>query len=293
MSNLFWPIYKKLESEFIELSYYISIDKRQLKTYSIKIADLILRSVSECENIAKELCKREKIKFRDKKGKIKDWVNFHEYIAELDQIYELKYKHVSCDFENISKGTFDIKHSPFMKEKAKIGREEKEVWKWYFSYNLIKHDRVKHFKEANIENLINGLAALFLLNIYYMDKDFYFENEYDYKAIITKIEGLSEVFKVDYTIIPSNLENRIRQDTFFDPISYFEVAKPYSTYLIETDKDYKTESDRGADVLDKLESSVQIYQDGTLRKKYENYKLTNHKTKCAIVAFLNKVNKNL
>lgn len=59
MSNLFWPIYKKLESEFMEISYYISIDKRQLKTYSIKIADLILRTVSECENISKELCKRE------------------------------------------------------------------------------------------------------------------------------------------------------------------------------------------------------------------------------------------
>ncbi|MET3210667.1 UNVERIFIED_CONTAM: hypothetical protein ABIC26_003628 [Paenibacillus sp. PvR008] len=288
MSNLFWPIYKKLESEFIELSYYISIDKKQLKTYSIKIADLILRSVSECENIAKEICKKEKIKFRDKKGKIKEWVSFHEYIVQLDQLYDLKNKHVSCDFENIRKGTFDFKHTPFMKEKVKIRGQEKEIWKWYNSYNLIKHDRVKNFKEANMENLINGLAALFLLNIYYMDKAFYFENDYDYKGIIAKIEGFSDVFKVDFTIVPTNKDNIIRKDTFFDPISFFEIAKPYSTYLIEIDKEHKTKSDRGADVLDKLESSVLLYQDGTLRKKHENYKLTNHRTKCAIVALLNK-----
>ncbi|WP_026887578.1 hypothetical protein [Clostridium beijerinckii] len=65
--NLFWPIYQKLEEEFKEISYYISIDRKQLKTYSIKIADLILRTVAECENIASVICKNEKIKFTEKK----------------------------------------------------------------------------------------------------------------------------------------------------------------------------------------------------------------------------------
>jgi hypothetical protein len=35
--NMFWPIYMKLEQEFKELSYYITIDKNQFKTYSINI----------------------------------------------------------------------------------------------------------------------------------------------------------------------------------------------------------------------------------------------------------------
>lgn len=288
MSNLFWPIYKKLESEFMEISYYISIDKRQLKTYSIKIADLILRTVSECENISKELCKKEKVKYKDKKGKIRSHVNFHEYISELDRIYDLKSKHVSCIFENLKENTFDSKHMPFRRETTKIKGQEKEIWKWYHSYNLIKHDRIKYFKEANIENLINGLAALFLLNLYYQDKDFHIEDEYDYELIISKIEGFSKIFRVDYALIPSDKEQRIRKDTFFDPNSFFEIAKPYSTYIIEIDKEFKTGLDKGADLIDKLESKVMYFKDGSLTKKYEAYELTDHKTRCALVASLNK-----
>lgn len=290
MSNLFWPIYKKLEDDFIELSYYIAIDKKQLKTYSIKIADLILRSVSEVENLAKELCKKEKIKFRDKRGGIRQYVMFNEYIDQLENVYGLANKHVSCIFDNIKQGTFDLKHTPFTKTRIMKNGKEKEILNWYNSYNLIKHDRVKNFKEANLGNLVDSLAALFLLNIYYMNKTFYVVDEYNYKKIISQIESFSQVFQVDYTIVPSLLDKQQSQweNTFFDPISYFEVAAPYSTYLIETDKFYKTESDQGADLIDKLESSAFIYQNGSLVKKYEEYELEDHKTKCSIIATLNK-----
>jgi hypothetical protein len=292
MSNLFWPIYKKLEEDFMELSYYIAIDKKQLKTYSIKIADLILRSVSECENIAKELCKKENIKFRDKNGKIRQYILFNEYINRLEEVYGLGHKHVSCIFNNIKQDTFDIKHTPFAKKKIMKNGKEKEFLNWYNSYNLIKHDRVKNFREANLGNLIDSLAALFLLNVYYMDITFYEVEEYNYKQIISRIEGFSQVFQVDYTIVPSNLDNQYLQqnETFFNPISYFEIATPYSTYLIETDKFYKTDIDQGADLIDKLESSSYIYQDGSLVKKYDEYELRDHKTKCCIVASLNKNN---
>ncbi|WKL00529.1 hypothetical protein Q0F98_26325 [Paenibacillus amylolyticus] len=215
-------------------------------------------------------------------------MNFHEYISELDRIYDLKSKHVSCIFENLKENTFDSKHMPFRRETIKIKGQEKEIWKWYHSYNLIKHDRIKYFKEANIENLINGLAALFLLNLYYQDKNFHIEDEYDYELIISKIEGFSKVFRVDYALIPSDKEQRIRRDTFFDPISFFEIAKPYSTYIIEIDKEFKTVLDKGADLIDKLESNVMYFKDGSLTKKYEAYELTDHKTRCALVASLNK-----
>lgn len=293
MSNLFWPIYKKLENDFIELSYYVAIDKKQLKTYSIKIADLILRSVSECENLAKELCKNEKIKFKDKKGRIRKYVLFNEYINQLENIYGLSEKHISCIFDNIKQGTFDTKKTPFSKKKILKEGKEKEVLNWYNSYNLIKHDRVKNFKEANLGNLIDSLGALFLLNIYYMNKTFYMVNEYNYKKIILQIEGFSQVFQLDYTLVPSNPNKESSQwkDTFFDPLSYFEIAMPYSTYLIKTDQLYKTESDEGADLLEKLESSSYVYQNGGLVRKYDEYELKDHKTQCCIIAVLNK-NKN-
>ena len=62
--------------------------------------------------------------------------------------------------------TYDIKLKPFLKEKIKVNGKEKNIIPWYNAYNKIKHDRVKNFKQANVDNLINSLAALFMLNIY-------------------------------------------------------------------------------------------------------------------------------
>lgn len=169
MENLFFPIYKKIEEEFIDLSYSIFINRNQLKTYSIRIADLILRTVSECENIAFELCKKEKIRFADKNGKIKSKIYFPEYISNLDLKYNLKHKYVAFDFGNCDKNVYGFKLIPFrqveIKEKDKILKN----WIWYYAYNKIKHDRNRYFKYANIDNLINAMAALFLLNNYLLD----------------------------------------------------------------------------------------------------------------------------
>lgn len=53
--NIFWPVYKNLEAEFLKLMYYIHIDDSQLNVYSSKIAELLLRTVVEIESISKKL----------------------------------------------------------------------------------------------------------------------------------------------------------------------------------------------------------------------------------------------
>lgn len=288
--NLFWPIYQKIEQEFKELSYYISINKKQLKTYSIKIADLILRTVSECENIANAICKNENIKFRDKKGHIRKTVYFNEYINSLNAKFKLDKKLVDIVYTNIENNAFDMKLTPFRKEQLKVGEKEKDILPWYNAYNKIKHDRVKNFKQANLENLINSLAALFMLNIYFKNQTFYDKDNYNSENIIHQIESFSDVFQVDYSIKTDKYDNELNfKDSFFDPKSYFEIALPMSVYVLEYDKEIKTDSDEGADVMDKLESNLLILSpDGTVKPKYDNYVLTDHKTVCKIVASINR-----
>lgn len=65
---------------------------------------------------------------------------------------------------------------------------------------------------------------------------------------------------------------------------------PYSTYIIYRDVETKAESDAGADFLDKLTSSLVRFnpQTNQYEKVYDNYQITDHKTKCALVAKLNK-----
>ena len=67
-----------------------------------------------------------------------------------------------------------------------LNGKTKSIWSWYYAYNKIKHDRVKFFRYANLECLIKALAALFLLNIYYLNKTFYSENSYDTDYILEK-----------------------------------------------------------------------------------------------------------
>jgi len=287
--NLFWPIYKKLEEEFKELSYYIAIDRKQLKTYSIKIADLILRTVAECENIASLICKNENIKFRDKKGHIRKSVYFNEYIEELNSIFRLDEKLINPIYINIDESAFDIKLQPFRKEKLKVNGKEKEIIPWYNAYNKIKHDRVRYFKQANLENLINALAALFMLNVYLKNEVFYEGQTYDYNKIINKIEAFSDVFKVDYSIKTDGYDNVKNKDTFFDPVSFFEVGLPMSVYVLECNKEIKTDIDKISDSMDKLESKIMIVKpDGTLEKKYAEYDFKDHKTFCKVVASINR-----
>ncbi len=292
MQNLFWPIYKQLEKEFKELSFYITIDKRQLKTYSIKIADLLLRTVSECENIAKSLCKREGVKFKDKKGKLRKVVYMNEYIEQLDIKFNLKDKLISFTFENVVENTFAFKQTPFRKVKKVVNGKEKEIWSWYHAYNQIKHDRARNFKESNIENLIEGLAALFMLNIYYKDEVFYSNDNYDVGKIVKNIKSFSDVFSVDYIVKLNNINelDGYRYGDFFSPKSYWEACNSLSIYIIEFDKEHKTSSDRGADFAEKIKGALLVlHEDGSLTKLHENYFPKEHKTICKIVASINRI----
>ena len=54
-NNLYWPIFKNLENELVKLSNDIHFDDDQLKIYSIKITELLIRTVVEVESISKEL----------------------------------------------------------------------------------------------------------------------------------------------------------------------------------------------------------------------------------------------
>lgn len=59
MNNLYWNIYRSLERELLDIADTIHIDDKQLSTYSMRIANLLVRTVIEIESISKELYFRE------------------------------------------------------------------------------------------------------------------------------------------------------------------------------------------------------------------------------------------
>ena len=159
--NCYWPIYKKIESEVIDLSYSISFTDDQLSAYSVQIADCIVRCAVEIESISKNLYTRitgdantDKLSFDSKCLKI------------INKNWHLDRKSLLITHPNMS---FYYDNTLLPLYKAEV-RGDKGA-KWKCAYEALKHDRYGSIREGNIGNLLNALGALYILNLYYADKE--------------------------------------------------------------------------------------------------------------------------
>ena len=163
MINIYWPVYKNIESEVIAITYDIHIDDNQLNVYSSKISDLILRASAEIESISKELYKQnngtktEKIKFD------------YDALEHLNNIWNLDKKVVILSSINCFQS--NKKLYPFEKNEES-SFTKKQTYNWNNSYQNLKHDRANSIKFGSIRYLFSIMSALYLLNIYYRKEAF-------------------------------------------------------------------------------------------------------------------------
>ena len=61
-NNLYWNVYKSLERELLSLAEIIHIDDSQLDVYSMKIADLLIRTTVEIDCILEKVIQNQTIK---------------------------------------------------------------------------------------------------------------------------------------------------------------------------------------------------------------------------------------
>jgi hypothetical protein len=273
----FWPIFLKIENEFKELCYYIEVVPDQLEVYSINIAELILRTVAEVENVAKQICMAENIEFVDKHGNERTFVRFQEYIDKLNEVFDLQNKAVSVIYDQINPFTYETKLLPF---KTTNGKNT-----WYSAYNSIKHNRVQNFEKANLGNFIDALSALFLLNLIYRNEIYYDTEEYNISKAVEKIESFSDVFCVDFTIENCRSAKLKDDNSLFNADSYWKAAAKFATYVIKYDHWIETDSDKGG----KTARILNDIANGSFKESsIEKY---GSKSLCKLIAVINK-NKN-
>jgi hypothetical protein len=185
MTNLYWPIYKNLEHEVIELSTKIHFDDEQLNVYSVKISELLIRCSVEIEAISKDLYfKNGGIEPNDR-----DLYFDTDCINLLDKLWNLSSKKVIVSSSNFYFQGIDNKILNPLKKANKRGSSSSD---WKKAYQAVKHNRTKNLNQGNIKNLIRAMAALFILNIYYKDEIFeLMHNNNDSFA-----SGLSELFNI-------------------------------------------------------------------------------------------------
>lgn len=170
MNNFYWAVYKNLENELILLSNLIHIDDKQLCIYSIKIAELLLRTSVEIESISKALYFKNGGTKPDDAGLFFDT----DCIDLLENKFKLSKKQVQISTPNFY---LILPENQILTPLNKASKRGTSSSDWKRAYQAIKHNRATSLSKANLKNLIRAMAALYLLNIYFNDYSYSLEKD--------------------------------------------------------------------------------------------------------------------
>lgn len=213
-SNIYWPVYKNIESEFNNLMFVIPIDDNQLNVYSSKISDLILRASTEIESISKELYKL------NGGIKTKNIKYDEDALTYLNTLWNLENKKVIISSYNCFLTSKEL--IPFQKNEPRTGNS-RLTYSWNNAYQNLKHDRASSLHFGSIKYLIDVTAALYVLNLYFKNdkfdgKDDALGNNFD-SSLGSTIYNIK--LHINQTI---NLEQNFHKNSDFDECVY--LLKP-------------------------------------------------------------------
>lgn len=140
----YWNYYIVLEKKFLNTANYVEIDKRNYETFSIEYAHLLQSIGAELDNFFKEFCG-----FATTEKK-----NISNYATVILSTYP------DIVNEKISVEDRDITLQPF--KNWDVNRAAQSL-SWWDDFDKIKHNRYGNIDKANLENVLNAMAALFLL----------------------------------------------------------------------------------------------------------------------------------
>lgn len=209
MDNMYWPVYKNIEREFLKVTEYINICDEQLKVYSFHIADLIIRCAIEIEAISKDLYERlgGDVNPKDNEGKDRDLYFDTDCLKLLEDHWGISKKKVRVSALGVFLNEEDNIVLTPLKKSYKRGTSGS---KWKQAYQAIKHDRRNSIKCGTIGNLLSAMAALYILNLYYKDETIDLGRLYMNDKIFDSRAG-SEVFNA-YVASATGLSMEIEMD---------------------------------------------------------------------------------
>jgi hypothetical protein len=231
MTNLYWPIYKNLEREIIELSNQIHFDDKQVSVYSTKIAELLIRCSIEIESIAKELYEQAggDMTPAGNDGNNRDLYFDTDCLYLLESKWELSKKHVVVSASNFY---FEKEENRILMPLRKAHKRGTSAADWGKAYQSIKHNRSKNLSQGNVKNLIRAMAALYLLNIYYKDNKYSIEKSSNIKDFDSSLG--SDIFSIK--VMPSSHFIIIDPQMGFEKRSSFVYIGCYPRHTYESTK---------------------------------------------------------
>lgn len=150
--------YGILENKFMTTMQYVEVMKDNFHAYSNEYAFLTEGIGAELDHFFKAYCG---IPNSDDKANISNYSSFI-----------LGNSTTAGDYPDIVNQQISVRYSDIILQPFKDWdvSKPKQSLKWWLFYDSFKHDRIGHFKEANLENILNLLSALYLLEMKQLKK---------------------------------------------------------------------------------------------------------------------------
>lgn len=152
LTKRYWRYYLMLEKRFIGSIEYVALDKKNYPTFSNEYALLIQAIGAELDTVFKVFCG---FNTEDRQKTITDYA---EYIL-------IHKKEITN--QEITLKEYDLKIQPFQNWDEK---KAKQSLPWWEAFVNIKHNRYLKQSQANQENILNILGALYLIEMMHLKK---------------------------------------------------------------------------------------------------------------------------
>jgi len=255
-NNLYWSVFQNLEKEIINLSNQIHFDDTQIEIYSIKISELLIRTVVEVESISKELYIIN--------GGLKPDNNELFFDTDCLNLLETKWllsrKKIQVTSPNFY---FSLEENQVLTPLKKANKRGSSSSDWLRAYQAIKHNRAKNLEKGNIKHLIRALAGLYILNLYYRDVSFKLEKDASGTNFDTNIG--SEIFSVSvHSNQTLSAEKDYEKNSDFDECIYLIKPTDNSRTFVQNSLltvNQKTQERFKANVEKEVEKRLRQQQD--------------------------------
>lgn len=183
--------YQVFEAKLLEILKIFPFSVENKKAYSPELVNLFLDICSFTDSILRNIlsCGKEneenvRIEVKIKKGQRKVAFKKVKDLSIID--FETN---LFSGLDLINSRVIPIIYPPQIMEPYKNYRKNNCHKKgWWTIYNLLKHNRIKNYTRANLDNTIQALAGLFILLVRYKEEEFsraYFRYEWTEKDLIT------------------------------------------------------------------------------------------------------------
>ncbi|MDY4787883.1 MAG: hypothetical protein SO253_01030 [Bacilli bacterium] len=188
--NEHFRYYLENETQFISTERYVFFAKKCQNTYSYFFANLLFNICSDFESLIRTYFKKD----NDEPIEINNIIKLIKSDERLVDIFDEKAIFKLGDYGELS--PLKIEHNR---------KTNKDSFKWWGAYNKIKHNKASKIHQASQINVLNALAALYILNKYIqvrscsdIDSDFFIDDKYYFKLNVLKNEciPMNRVFAV-------------------------------------------------------------------------------------------------